>query len=127
MTGRSKQALRDAEDVQSLKLPVDKLDSDAVSVCHRLQQAGFTAYLVGGCVRDILIGSTPKDFDVGTSATPAQVRRVFRNCRLLGRRFRLAHVRAVIRVCVVVAIRSVMHRQPPQLVCFVSMLISVSV
>lgn len=57
-----------------------------------LQQAGFEAYLVGGCVRDSLLGRVPKDFDVATNATPEQVKRQFRNCRLIGKRFLLAHV-----------------------------------
>ncbi len=57
-----------------------------------MQNEGFDAYLVGGCVRDLLLGREPKDFDVVTNADPDQVRKVFRNCRLIGRRFRLAHV-----------------------------------
>ena len=59
---------------------------------YRLRDAGFQAYLVGGAVRDLLVGGHPKDFDVATDATPEQVRQQFRNCRLIGRRFRLAHV-----------------------------------
>ena len=59
---------------------------------YRLRDAGFMAFLVGGCVRDLLIGIEPKDFDVATDALPEQVRKLFRNCRLVGRRFRLAHV-----------------------------------
>ncbi|HET7810964.1 MAG TPA: polynucleotide adenylyltransferase PcnB [Steroidobacteraceae bacterium] len=59
---------------------------------YRLREAGFEAFLVGGCVRDLLIGITPKDFDIATSALPEEVKRTFRNCRLIGRRFRLAHV-----------------------------------
>lgn len=59
---------------------------------YRLREAGFGAYLVGGAVRDLLLGMHPKDFDVATDATPEQVRQLFRNCRLIGRRFRLAHV-----------------------------------
>jgi poly(A) polymerase len=61
-------------------------------VLYRLRDAGFMAFLVGGCVRDLLIGIEPKDFDVATDALPEQVRQLFRNCRLVGRRFRLAHV-----------------------------------
>ncbi len=68
------------------------LDADAVRVVERLQSSGFEAYLVGGCVRDLLLGRQPKDFDVATSARPRQIRRVFRNCRIIGRRFKLAHV-----------------------------------
>jgi poly(A) polymerase len=70
----------------------ERLDADAVRVLMRLRQHGHEAYLVGGCVRDLLIGREPKDFDIATSATPNQVKGLFRNCRLIGRRFRLAHV-----------------------------------
>ena len=69
------------------------IDPDALKVLYRLSSAGYTAYLVGGGVRDLLMGRTPKDFDVGTSAKPNEVKHVFRNCFLIGRRFRLAHVR----------------------------------
>src|SRR6185436_2991349 len=67
-------------------------DPDADKVVRRLRRYGFTAYLVGGCVRDLLFGRSPKDFDVATSATPKEIKSVFRNCRLIGRRFRLAHI-----------------------------------
>jgi poly(A) polymerase len=73
-------------------LDASRIDDDAARVVRRLERAGFEAYLVGGCVRDLLLGSTPKDFDVATSARPEDVRREFRNCRIIGRRFRLAHV-----------------------------------
>ena len=69
------------------------IDPDALSVLYRLDRLGYTAYLVGGGVRDLLLGRKPKDFDVGTSAKPNEVKRAFRNCFLIGRRFRLAHVR----------------------------------
>ena len=68
------------------------IDPDAIKVLYRLYRAGHTAYLVGGGVRDLLLGRRPKDFDIVTSARPAQVKRLFRNCRLIGRRFRLAHL-----------------------------------
>ncbi|TVQ87562.1 MAG: polynucleotide adenylyltransferase PcnB [Chromatiaceae bacterium] len=68
------------------------ISPNALKVLYRLSQAGHQAYLVGGGVRDLLLGHEPKDFDVATDATPEQVRAVFRNCRLIGRRFRLAHV-----------------------------------
>jgi poly(A) polymerase len=61
-------------------------------VLYRLREGGFQAFLVGGCVRDLLLGIEPKDFDVATDALPEEVRKLFRNCRLIGRRFRLAHV-----------------------------------
>ena len=69
------------------------IDPDALKVLYRLSNLGYTAYLVGGGVRDLLIGRTPKDFDVGTSAKPNEVKHAFRNCFLIGRRFRLAHVK----------------------------------
>jgi poly(A) polymerase len=69
-----------------------QISSAALRVLYRLNEAGYAAYLVGGAVRDLLIGGQPKDFDVATDATPEDVRRLFRNCRLIGRRFRLAHV-----------------------------------
>ena len=69
------------------------IDPDALKVLHRLRQAEHTAYLVGGSVRDLLLGRHPKDFDIGTSAHPSQVKKLFRNCWIIGRRFRLAHVK----------------------------------
>lgn len=71
---------------------MDRIDPDAEKVLTRLTRAGFTAYLVGGGVRDLLLGRTPKDFDIATSARPNDVRSLFRNCRIIGRRFRLAHI-----------------------------------
>lgn len=68
------------------------ISTGALRVLYRLHEAGFRACLVGGAVRDLLLGNRPKDFDVATNATPEQVRTLFRNCRLIGRRFRLAHV-----------------------------------
>lgn len=65
----------------------------ALKVLYRLHNAGFEAYLVGGCIRDSLLGKTPKDFDVATDATPEQLRDLFRNSRIIGRRFRIVHVR----------------------------------
>lgn len=69
------------------------VDPDALKVLYRLKDAGFVAYLVGGSVRDLLLGRRPKDFDIGTSAHPYEVKRLFRNCFIIGRRFRLAHVK----------------------------------
>jgi poly(A) polymerase len=74
------------------EIPLASIDEDALWVVKRLRAKGFEAYLTGGCVRDLLLGRQPKDFDVATAAHPNQVRAVFRNCRLVGRRFRLAHV-----------------------------------
>jgi poly(A) polymerase len=68
------------------------LDPDAVRIVKRLTRFNYPAYLVGGCVRDLLLELNPKDFDIATAATPRQVKRLFSNCRIIGRRFRLAHV-----------------------------------
>ena len=68
------------------------ISPNALRVLHRLREGGFQAFLVGGCVRDLLIGMEPKDFDAATDALPEDVKKLFRNCRLIGRRFRLAHV-----------------------------------
>ena len=70
-----------------------EVDPDALKVLYRLHQNEYVAYLVGGSVRDLLLGRRPKDFDIGTSAHPYQVKRLFKNCWIIGRRFRLAHVR----------------------------------
>jgi poly(A) polymerase len=86
------------------------VDPDALKVLYRLKQSGFIAYLVGGSVRDLLLGRRPKDFDVGTSAHPYQVKRLFRNCWVIGRRFRLVHVKFGLKVIEVATFR----RQVPQ-------------
>lgn len=69
-----------------------EISENALKVLHRLNKAEYEAYLVGGSVRDLLLGKKPKDFDITTNATPEQMRKLFHNCRLVGRRFRLAHV-----------------------------------
>lgn len=71
----------------------DDISHNAIKVIRQLHNAGFEAYLVGGGVRDLLLGSKPKDFDVATSATPEEIKKVFRNGRIIGRRFRIVHVR----------------------------------
>ena len=76
----------------AVRLDEDKIDPDVQKVVRRLVRHGYEAYLVGGCVRDLLLGGKPKDFDVATSARPEQVRELFRNSRVIGRRFRLVHV-----------------------------------
>ena len=70
-----------------------RIDPDALKVLYRLRKFNHTAYLVGGGVRDLLLDRRPKDFDIGTSAHPHEVKRIFRNCWIIGRRFRLAHVK----------------------------------
>ena len=73
--------------------PLKGVDSDALYVMEKLRQAGYTAYLVGGSVRDLILQKTPKDYDISTSAKPEEIKQLFRNCILIGRRFRLAHIR----------------------------------
>jgi poly(A) polymerase len=75
-----------------MQIAPDQIDPDAAKVVQRLRDNDHLAYLVGGCVRDLLLGLRPKDFDVVTSATPNEIKRLFRNCRIIGRRFRLAHI-----------------------------------
>src|SRR5215467_1831601 len=70
----------------------ERVDPDAQKVVRRLTRHGFEAYLVGGCVRDLLLDRRPKDFDIATDARPEDVRALFRNSRIIGRRFRLVHV-----------------------------------
>jgi len=86
--------------MQPLVVPRDQhglsrrdVDADALKVLYRLKDAGFKAYIVGGGVRDLLLGRPPKDFDIGTDAHPYQIKKLFRNCFIIGRRFRLAHIR----------------------------------
>lgn len=73
-------------------IPPHKLDPDAVDIVRRLVRYGHQAYFVGGCIRDLHQGLPPKDFDLVTSARPNQIKKIFRNCRIIGRRFRLAHI-----------------------------------
>lgn len=75
------------------QLSLDKVDPDALYVMEKLRNNGYIAYLVGGGVRDLLLNHKPKDFDISTSAEPEQIKQLFRNCILIGRRFRLAHIR----------------------------------
>ena len=79
-------------DVYQVELDEEHIDPDAAKVVRRLVRHGYEAYLVGGCVRDLLVKARPKDFDVVTNARPDDVRRLFRNSRIIGRRFRLVHV-----------------------------------
>ena len=73
-------------------ITLEMIDDDALIVLRKLNKAGFSAYLVGGGVRDLYLGKQPKDFDIGTNARPGQVRRIFPNSRTIGRRFRLVQV-----------------------------------
>ena len=74
------------------KVSRNNIDRNALKVLYRLHRAGYRSYVVGGGVRDLMLGRRPKDFDIGTNARPGQIRRLFRNSRIIGRRFRLAHV-----------------------------------
>ena len=99
-----------------------QIDPDALKVLYRLHQNNHLAYLVGGSVRDLLLGRRPKDFDIGTSAHPYQVKKLFRNCWIIGRRFRLAHVRVGTKAIEVATFRRLLsaeevaaaEAQPPQ-------------
>lgn len=97
ITGRTTSSHRPREPIRldrgRHRINARSIDSGALTVVRELQDAGFDALLVGGCVRDLLLGLEPKDFDVATNATPEEVRHVFRRARLIGRRFRIAHVR----------------------------------
>lgn len=79
-------------EVYEVSVPHENIDDDALKVIRRLRRYGHHAFLVGGGVRDLLLGVLPKDFDIATSARPNEVRSLFRNCRVIGRRFRLAHI-----------------------------------
>ena len=70
-----------------------KISINARKVVDRLQKHGYQAYLVGGCIRDLFLGKSPKDFDVATDAHPEEVNELFRNSRIIGKRFRIVHVR----------------------------------
>jgi len=75
------------------KIPIDKIDHHAIYIIEKLKHAGFIAYLVGGSVRDLILGLKPKDFDISTSAKPEEIKKLFKSCILIGKRFRLAHIR----------------------------------
>ncbi len=74
------------------EIPIEQIDPNAINAVRRLRTCGYKAYLVGGCVRDLMLGLRPKDFDVSTDARPEEIKRVFRNSRIIGRRFRLVHL-----------------------------------
>jgi poly(A) polymerase len=88
------------------------MNQNALRILYRLKNNGFAGFLVGGCVRDLLLGREPKDFDVVTSATPNEVKRMFRNCRLIGRRFRLAHLHYGDEIIEVATFRSQAEDEP---------------
>ena len=90
------------------------ISENALKVLYRLKKSGYQAHLVGGAVRDLLLGREPKDFDVATDATPEQVKAVFGNCRLIGRRFRLAHVRFGREIIEVATFRSAQFQNESQ-------------
>lgn len=96
LTKRSRRAdlkLKRDPVIKSYHFPPQLIDQDALSIVKRLQSLGYLAYFVGGCVRDALLGAHPKDFDIVTSALPREIRAIFRNAQLIGRRFKLAHLR----------------------------------
>ena len=88
------------------------ISPNAVRVLYKLKEHGYYAYLVGGGVRDLLLGREPKDFDIATDAKPNEVKKVFRNCRLIGRRFRLAHIHFHDEIVEVATFRSMVSEEP---------------
>jgi len=88
------------------------ISPNAVRVLYRLKEQGYFAYLVGGGVRDLLLGREPKDFDIATDAKPHEVKKIFRNCRLIGRRFRLAHIHFHDEIIEVATFRSNVPEEP---------------
>ena len=88
------------------------ISHNAVRVLYKLKEQGYVAYLVGGSVRDLLLGREPKDFDIATDATPGEIKKAFRNCRLIGRRFRLAHVHFHDEIIEVATFRSMVSDEP---------------
>lgn len=88
------------------------MNPNALRILYRLKDNSFVGYLIGGCVRDLLLGREPKDFDVVTNATPHEIKRLFRNCRLVGRRFRLAHLHYKDEVIEVATFRSLASDEP---------------
>ena len=77
---------------QSVQFDKRLLDSDALKIVKKLNKTGYEAYLVGGCIRDLLLGYAPKDFDIATNATPEQIQKLFKRSRIIGRRFKLVHI-----------------------------------
>ena len=77
---------------QSVQFDKQLLDSDALKIVKKLNKTGYEAYLVGGCIRDLLLGYAPKDFDIATDATPEQIQKLFKRSRIIGRRFKLVHI-----------------------------------
>ena len=77
---------------QSVQFDKRLLDSDALKIVKKLNKSGYEAYLVGGCIRDLLLGYAPKDFDIATNATPEQIQKLFKRSRIIGRRFKLVHI-----------------------------------
>jgi poly(A) polymerase len=90
-----------------------QISPNAVRVLYRLKEQGYRAYLVGGGVRDLMLGREPKDFDIATDARPNEIKKVFRNCRLIGRRFRLAHIHFHDEIIEVATFRSNVTEEPP--------------
>ena len=97
------------------KISRQDIDPDALKVLYRLHNNRHAAYLVGGSVRDLLLGRRPKDFDIGTDAHPHQIKRLFRNCWIIGRRFRLAHVKFGQKTIEVATFRQNVPDPPPDL------------
>ena len=77
---------------ESHSIRKEHIDNDALKIIYRLQKFNYKAYVVGGCIRDLLVGRKPKDFDIVTNATPNQIKKIFGNCRIIGKRFKIVHI-----------------------------------
>ena len=77
---------------QTVRFDKKLIDSDALKIVKKLNKTGYEGYLVGGCIRDLLLGLVPKDFDIATNATPEQIQKLFKRSRIIGRRFKLVHI-----------------------------------
>jgi len=99
-------------------IDISRIDKDAANVVSRLNSNGYEAYIVGGAVRDLMLGKIPKDFDVATSASPRQVHKVFHNSRIIGRRFRIVHVAFGQKIIEVSTFRSIREHSQGRDNCF---------
>ncbi|MCL1993375.1 MAG: polynucleotide adenylyltransferase PcnB [Spirochaetes bacterium] len=91
------------------KINFSDVDAEAVGIIKRLKDSGFDTYIVGGAVRDLILGKKPKDFDIASEANPARIKKIFRNSRIIGRRFRLVHIYFEKRIFEVSTFRSLKH------------------
>ncbi len=97
--------------IRPTKIPHHLISNDAIDIVTRLQSKNYEAYIVGGAIRDILIGVSPKDFDIATNAKPEEIRQIFKHSRIIGRRFKLVHVICKRETIEVSTFRTALHRK----------------